>query len=112
MIQMASKKQTFRTPFWAILVVWHSKTGLQWTPFKNRTIWLLNNTSGVPIQDSFVVSFQVQMNHYKADTCDAKNVKNCDSVYQEPKMEDRKFAEKFGQILKRKVFSVLEITQL
>ena len=52
------------------------------------------------------------MNHYKADTCHPKDVKNCDSVDQEPKMEDRKFAEKFGQILKRKVFSVLEITQL
>lgn len=51
------------------------------------------------------------MNHYKADTCQGKDLNNCDSIYRQPKIEDKRFAEKFGDILKQKVSNVLKTTE-
>ena len=54
---------------------------------------------------------QVQLNHYK-DTCNPKEPKKCEKVALEPRIEDRKFSEKFGEILLEKVTRVTKYLQL
>ena len=54
---------------------------------------------------------QVQMNHYK-DVCNPTEPKKCDKASKEPRVEDRLFADKFGEILLEKVTRVTKYLQI
>jgi hypothetical protein len=54
---------------------------------------------------------KVQMNHYK-DACKAEDFKDCDNIYKVKKIEDKRFANRFGKKLLKRVKKVLQILQL
>ena len=51
------------------------------------------------------------MNHYK-DACKAEDFKDCDDIYKVKKIEDKRFANRFGKKLLKRVKKVLQILQL
>ena len=51
------------------------------------------------------------MNHYR-DACTAQKLSKCSKDSLEPKIEDAKFVEKFGDILLERVENVLRSVEL